>query len=195
MSSGWLNGVCCSPELEKVFFQQLDVAVDGQQRSVHHAGIYQRMLLIIDWHWSETALKNSFWNHGPLPLESFQNTFDLQTNTDFYCEHFRNTVFSLPFTACTGERSLFWLSSPLWLPYQLCVLYRMHDPQSNWDSWQSLGGRCGTLNREKHHQFVHGTPHLPRGPKKGPVSSPTTWSLFDPPHPSLPLLIDGCFEK
>lgn len=93
MSSGWLNVVCCSPELEKVFFQQLDVAVDGQQRSVHHAGIYQRMLLIIDWHWSETALKNSFWNHGPLPLESFQNTFDLQTNTDFYCEHFRNTVF------------------------------------------------------------------------------------------------------
>lgn len=64
MSSGWLKVVCCSPELEKVFFQQLDVAVDVQQRSVHHAGIYQRMLLIIDWHWSETALKNSFWNHG-----------------------------------------------------------------------------------------------------------------------------------
>lgn len=119
-----------------------------------------------------------------LPLESFQNTFHKYT---FY--------FFLQFTACTGERSLFWLSSPLWLPYQLCVLCGMHGPQSNWDSWQSLGGRCCTLSADKIHQFVHGTPHLPRGLKKGPVSSPTTWGLFDPPHPSLPLLIDGCFEK
>lgn len=131
-----------------------------------------------------------------LPLESFQNTFDFHTNTEFYLEHFRNNTFSF----FSIVYSMHWWAVIILnlfpfvtaLPAVCC---RMHELQSDWDYWQSLGGWCCTLSGDKLCQFVHGTPHLPLGPKKGPVSSPTTWGFFDPPHPSPPLPIDGSFEK
>lgn len=140
MSSSWLNVACHSPELEKVFFLQLNVAVDGQQRSTMQGFIKECYSLL-----TVTALKNSFWNHDIALGKLSEHIWFADKHWLLFWAFQKYTFFPLPFTtAYTGERSLFWLSSPLWFP--LPAVCSLHDARSTiWqDSRQSLGGQCRT---------------------------------------------------